>query len=129
MAPVGKVPRVLWALGAQWSPTRTWMPNSRPRASATKAGSVFSGTTGTTEARFSAPADVAAATGDIVEHGLGHLGRLGEAGAGVVQVNRLHMGSSRNNTLYFQKNNGRHNLPLYGTIFPGIFQESGIFSK
>ena len=53
MAPVGKVPRVLWALGAQWSPTRTWMPNSRPRASATKAGSVFSGTTA---ARFSAPA-------------------------------------------------------------------------
>ena len=31
-------------------------PNSRPRASATKAGSVFSGTTGTTAARFSAPA-------------------------------------------------------------------------
>ena len=56
MAPVGKVPRVLWALGAQCSPTRTWMPNSRPRASATKAGSVFSGTTGTTAARFSAPA-------------------------------------------------------------------------
>lgn len=52
---------------------------------------------------IAAPADVAAAAGDIVEHGLGHLGRLGEAGAGVVQINRLHMGPSRNNTLYFQK--------------------------
>ena len=39
MVPVGKVPRVSWAEGAQWRPTRVWMPYSASNSKAARESS------------------------------------------------------------------------------------------